>query len=78
MFQTRTVSVERAGEVLGLSRSSAYAAVRAGELPAIRVGRCWVVPIAKLESMLGEREGTLSTLDREGELTSQTSHAGVA
>jgi excisionase family DNA binding protein len=48
-----TVSVERAGACLGISRASAYDAVRRGEIPAIRLGRRWVVPTAHLRRLLG-------------------------
>lgn len=48
-----TISVERAGEMLGISRSSAYRAVSAGELPTIRVGRRLLVPTARLMRLLG-------------------------
>ncbi|MCX4093657.1 helix-turn-helix domain-containing protein [Nocardia sp. alder85J] len=37
-------SVEEVAELLGLSRGNAYRAVRAGEIPAKRVGRRWLVP----------------------------------
>jgi excisionase family DNA binding protein len=48
-----TLSVEEAGvEVLGLSRASAYAAAKAGDLPVIRVGRRMVVPRYALEKLL--------------------------
>jgi excisionase family DNA binding protein len=62
---TRTVSIEQAADILGLARSTAYVAAGAGEIPAIRVGRRWLVPVARLESMLGEREGALSTPDTQ-------------
>jgi len=48
-----TVSVERAGASLGISRASAYDAVRRGEIPAIRLGRRWVVLTAHLRRLLG-------------------------
>ena len=48
-----TITVERMAKLLGLSRGSAYQAVRAGELPAIRVGRRWVVPTAAVLTILG-------------------------
>jgi len=48
-----TVTVERAGEVLNLGRSSAYAGVRSGEIPSIRIGRRVLVPTARLLAMLG-------------------------
>ena len=49
-----TVTVERAGQVLGISRGSAYEAARTGELPTIRLGRRLVVPTARLLEMLGQ------------------------
>jgi hypothetical protein len=47
------ISVVRAGELLGLSRSSAYTAARDGTLPTIRAGRRLLVPTAKLLELLG-------------------------
>ena len=55
--EKNTLRVEEAGEVLGLSRPSAYAAVRRGELPAIRIGKRLLIPVAGLRRMLGENEG---------------------
>lgn len=49
-----TVTVEEAADLIGLSRTGAYAAVRNGQLPSIRVGRRIVVPTARLLRMLGE------------------------
>lgn len=51
---SRTVTVPEAGQILGISRHSAYQAVWRGELPVIRIGRRLFVPIAKLNQMLGE------------------------
>jgi len=51
--QRPTVTVEIAGAALGLGRSSAYAAVRRGEVPAIRIGRRLVVPTGHLLRLLG-------------------------
>jgi excisionase family DNA binding protein len=49
-----TVSVERAGQLLGISRGCAYVAARAGDIPAIRIGRKrLVVPTAALLRLLG-------------------------
>lgn len=48
-----TVSVEQAGEILGISRSSAFQAVTNGELPVIRIGRRLLVPRSALEKLLG-------------------------
>ncbi|MGO9299700.1 MAG: helix-turn-helix domain-containing protein [Acidimicrobiales bacterium] len=49
-----TVTVELAGEILGIGRNSAYEGVGAGQIPSIRVGRRIVVPTAQLRRLLGE------------------------
>jgi excisionase family DNA binding protein len=48
-----TLTVEQAGEFLGISRSAAYRAVSSGELPSVRIGRRLLVPTAKLLALLG-------------------------
>jgi|HubBroStandDraft_6_1064221.scaffolds.fasta_scaffold143902_3 excisionase family DNA binding protein len=48
-----TFTVEEAGEILRLSRTSAYAAAASGELPTIRFGRRYVVPRLAIEKLLG-------------------------
>jgi excisionase family DNA binding protein len=48
----RTLTVEEAGRALGLSRASAYAHVRAGTIPVVRLGRRLLVPKAALERLL--------------------------
>lgn len=48
-----TFSVPDAGEILGISRSSAFQAAASGELPVIRIGKRLLVPRAALERMLG-------------------------
>lgn len=50
------LTVEEAAEVLRIGRSAAYAAVRAGEIPSIKVGRSIRVPRHLLEVMLGVKE----------------------
>jgi excisionase family DNA binding protein len=50
-----TLSVEAAGKLLGLSRSSAYRAVERGELPTIQLAGRLHVPTARLLTMLGYR-----------------------
>lgn len=45
--------VPEAGRLLGLGRSASYEAARRGELPTLRLGRRLVVPVARLEAMLG-------------------------
>ena len=54
-WRSRTVlSVPVAGRLLDLSRQGAYNAVARGDLPALRIGRKLVVPVAKLRRILGE------------------------
>jgi excisionase family DNA binding protein len=48
-----TISVPEAGQVLGIGRDAAYAAANRGELPVLRLGRAWRVPVPKLLAMLG-------------------------
>jgi excisionase family DNA binding protein len=50
---TRLVmTVEEAGELLGISRPHAYKLVREGQIPVLRLGRRLVVPRIQLERML--------------------------
>jgi excisionase family DNA binding protein len=48
----RTVSVDEAGQILGISRGAAYALAKKGALPTIRLGKRVLVPKAALERML--------------------------
>jgi excisionase family DNA binding protein len=57
--ECQTLSVVDAGRILGVSRNTAYEAVKTGQLPVLRIGRKIRVPKALLERMLtstGERE----------------------
>jgi hypothetical protein len=45
--QEPTITVERAGAILGVSRRAGYAAAERGEIPTIPVGRRKVVPTAR-------------------------------
>jgi excisionase family DNA binding protein len=47
-----TLTVEEVADVLGISRGSAYEAIRRREIPSIRVGRRILVPLPALERML--------------------------
>jgi excisionase family DNA binding protein len=47
------ISVERACELLGVSRSVGYRAAKAGDLPTLRWGRRLYVPTARLLEMVG-------------------------
>lgn len=48
-----TLSVEEAGRLLGISRSSAFQAAANGQLPVIKIGKRLLVPRAALERILG-------------------------
>jgi excisionase family DNA binding protein len=48
-----TISVERAGELLGVSRRAAYRAVTKGQIPTVRIGRRLLVPTQRLLELLG-------------------------
>ena len=50
--ERRTVSVEEAGRILGISRGAAYACANDGSIPTIRLGKRLLVPKAALERML--------------------------
>lgn len=58
------ISVEDAGELLGLSRSAAYRAAARGEVPTIRFGRNMRVPKGRLLRLLGLME--TGPAEREG------------
>lgn len=51
----RVITVPEAGRILGLGRTASYEAVRAGEIPAIRIRGRVVVPVAQLERLLTGR-----------------------
>lgn len=48
-----TITIEEAASVLGISRTSAYAAAQRGEIPTITLGKRKVVPVPLLRTMLG-------------------------
>ena len=47
------LTVEQTAKVLGISRGLAFTAVRAGDIPSIRIGRRILVPRDRLRQMLG-------------------------
>lgn len=51
---SRTYTVEEAGELLGVSRNSAYEAAARGEIPTVRIGRRILVPRAAFDRLLAE------------------------
>ena len=52
MNNLQVLTVREAARVLRISRNSCYEAIRKGELPAIRLGRRWLVPLSALRRML--------------------------
>jgi excisionase family DNA binding protein len=50
--ERRVVTLSEAAAILRVSRGSAYEAAKRGEIPTIRIGRRWLVPVAALERML--------------------------
>jgi excisionase family DNA binding protein len=50
--ERRTVSVEQAGRILGISPGAAYAHAKDGSLPTIRLGKRLLVPKAALDKLL--------------------------
>jgi excisionase family DNA binding protein len=46
------MSVEEAAMALGVSRGTAYEAVRSGQIPTVRLGRRLLVPIDALQALL--------------------------
>ncbi len=49
-----TLTVNEVAKLLGLGRSSTYQAVRTGEIPCIKVGRRYLVPVTALREWLGD------------------------
>jgi excisionase family DNA binding protein len=50
------ISVPEAGRLLGLSRSSAYAAVKRGDIPSVRIGGRVLVPLRRLEELIDPKD----------------------
>jgi excisionase family DNA binding protein len=47
-----TLTVDEAAQLLGISRTLAFQAVRNGDIPAIRIRRRILVPVAQLNDLL--------------------------
>jgi len=47
-----TLTVDETAITLGLSRTATYQAVQTGEIPAIRIGRRWLIPAAAIRQLL--------------------------
>jgi excisionase family DNA binding protein len=61
-----TLPVERVAKLLGVGRNAAYEAVASGQLPALRVGRRWVVPTVPFLRLLGVSVASEAALKTEG------------
>jgi excisionase family DNA binding protein len=48
-----TIRVPECAKILDISRTTAYVAVRAGDIPTIKVGGRLLVPVAGLKKKLG-------------------------
>jgi excisionase family DNA binding protein len=57
-----TLTIEETARILSLGRSSAYAAVHAGEIPSLRIGHRLLVPTAALLRLLGASSPADDTL----------------
>lgn len=58
-----TISVPEAGRrYFGLARNASYEAAHRGEIPTIKIGGRFFVPVAALERMLLETRGSNATL----------------
>ncbi len=51
------VSVEEAGALLGIGRTSAWQMIARGELPVLRIGKRTVVPVKALQKLIAEAMG---------------------
>ena len=51
-----TLSMSQTAEILRISRNSAYAAAKRGDIPTVRFGGKILVPVARLRALLGELE----------------------
>ena len=51
------IPVSDAADLIGISRSKAYAMAADGELPTVRIGRKTLIPMAELRQWLADRAG---------------------
>ena len=50
--QRLTYSVDEAAEALGISRASAYEAIKKGEIPFVKIGKRILIPKTRLNDLL--------------------------
>ncbi|HEX6497799.1 MAG TPA: helix-turn-helix domain-containing protein [Micromonosporaceae bacterium] len=59
-------TVTEVAELLSLSRGSAYALVRSGDIPAVRLGGRWVIPKRRFHAWLDQLpDATTDDIERE-------------
>ena len=69
--EREVLTVEEVMKVLGIGRRAAYAGVRSGQIPSIRVSRRFLVPVTFVERMLvgeqysAEPSSTEESIDTE-------------
>jgi excisionase family DNA binding protein len=59
-----TLTVPETAELLAISRMSAYAAVREGTIPSVKIGRRVLVPRAALDRLLAQADPQRETIQR--------------
>jgi excisionase family DNA binding protein len=72
------ITIVEAGEILGLQRSAAYRAAKAGDIKTLRIGERYRVPVAWLEELLGENldlDGSDATPHTEADVHNLRDHA---
>ena len=52
MTKRLTMTIEQVAKKLGIGRNNAYEAAHCGQIPTIRIGKRFLVPIAALEATL--------------------------
>jgi excisionase family DNA binding protein len=63
------VTVEQAGQLLGISRAQAYVAVRQGKIPAVKLGpKCTRVPLKALEERMNQMAAPAPQSQMPGQL----------
>jgi len=53
-----TMTIDEAAALLGINRATAYKAAQNGQIPSIRVGKQYRIPIAAMNRLLGDKERT--------------------
>lgn len=48
----KTLTIPEAAKALGIGRNQGYQAAHRGEIPTIKIGKRFLVPVAALEKML--------------------------